>query len=215
MVITEDSVTGSASGYAQKNYYSSQSQNIPLTGAGHNWQTEPATVPANKMRYDFVAREIVGGFSGQAGSLPSSIPDGSTQTYAFTSGALINVIRPAKLYAHILLFDAANKMILNGKSVQVTSVTGISQTEAVNNLSFYPNPVQNQLNVNFGLIDNEPVSVSVVNTLGQTVLTEATQNLAPGNHELKVNTSTLSSGVYFIQVGTSKGVVSQRFVKAE
>ncbi|HCQ16789.1 MAG TPA: hypothetical protein DIU20_11030, partial [Cryomorphaceae bacterium] len=64
MVLTEDSVTGSSSGYAQANYYSFQSQNIALTGYGRNWQTSPSTIPASEMHYDHVARGIYPNFFG-------------------------------------------------------------------------------------------------------------------------------------------------------
>src|SRR5690606_990733 len=58
LVLTEDDVHGTTSQWAQTNYYSYQSANLPLVGAGFDWQQQPAKVPADEMYYDFVARQV-------------------------------------------------------------------------------------------------------------------------------------------------------------
>jgi len=73
LVLTEHGVTGSGSNWGQANYYSYQSQNMPLVGAGKNWQQELNPVPGGQMVYDHVARLITPSFGGMTGAFPSSI----------------------------------------------------------------------------------------------------------------------------------------------
>lgn len=64
VVLVENNVTGTGSDWNQTNYYSFQSQNIPLVGAGHDWQAEPSSVPASDMIYNDVSRVALGGYAG-------------------------------------------------------------------------------------------------------------------------------------------------------
>lgn len=82
-VVVENGVTGSSSDYNQVNYYSYQSQNIALTGAGINWQTATNPVPASMMVYDHVGRELLGGIDGAVGSVPSSVNAGDSVVYTY------------------------------------------------------------------------------------------------------------------------------------
>lgn len=68
----------------------------------------------------------------------------------------------------------------------------------------YPNPANEAVNVNITLNKNENVTVSMFNALGQVVVTE-TRNMTAGFNTVKMNTSNLESGVYFMSVtaGTS------------
>jgi hypothetical protein len=84
VVLVEDSVHGTASGYAQTNYYSSTQSNQPLTGAGHNWQTEPSPVPAAFMWYNHVGRELIGGYNGEIASIPATLNDGTYANHTFS-----------------------------------------------------------------------------------------------------------------------------------
>lgn len=210
MVITEDSVTGSGSTYAQTNYYSGGAN-----GEMGGYENLPQSVPANQMHYDFVAREIVGGFKGQTGSLPAVIATGASANYNFTSSALATAVRKDKIKAHLLLIDAKSNKIYNGKTFPITmSTTGVEEIGVVvENIVTYPNPVVNTVNVDFELGSAQDVSVSVVNSAGQVVIEQAATKLAAGKQTMSINTTELSAGAYFLQIGTSTGVVSQGFVK--
>lgn len=83
LILIEDDVTGTSSGYDQANYYSGGS--IALVGAGHDWQAAANPVPAADMAYNYVARDILGGFTGQAGSLPANISAGEVHSYTFST----------------------------------------------------------------------------------------------------------------------------------
>ncbi|MES2630016.1 MAG: choice-of-anchor J domain-containing protein [Bacteroidota bacterium] len=209
MVITENHVTGTTAAYNQVNYYSGGT--TPMGG----YENKANPVPAAQMVYDFVAREIVGGFNGMAGSLPASIAAGETKTYSFSSAAIPATYKKENLKAHVLLIDTKYNRIYNAKTVNISNASGIADVAAVKieNVSLYPNPVQSELNVKFNVVEAEQVFVSVVNVTGQTVIAIPGTNYGVGEQSLRIPASELAAGAYFLQIGTAKGVVSEGFVK--
>ena len=63
-----------------------------------------------------------------------------------------------------------------------------------------------------GLSGNTTYSVTVLNSLGMTVLPEA-QVSSDLLGELPISVNRLSSGIYFIQVISNKGTMMAKFVK--
>jgi hypothetical protein len=212
LVFTHNGLTSTSASYNQNNYYSSASQNMPLVGAGHNWQTEPATVPASKMVYNYVAMTIVGGFSGLAGSLPANIVAGQTYSSTFTyTVPVVNNLNNIKI--HALLIDAKNQIIYNGNSANlvvtgITSIVGDKQT-----FSLYPNPAVNTLNLDLELNEADQVHVTVVNFLGQVMQATNMGRVASGKNTFTLDVSNLPSGAYFVNVATSMGIASSKFIK--
>lgn len=78
----------------------------------------------------------------------------------------------------------------------------------VNNLKAFPNPAKNVLNVQMNLSNMETVSISLVNMNGQTVLNKVVNNTSDVSEQF--NVANLASGLYFLQVTTSKGTQSQK-----
>lgn len=205
---TEDNVTGTASTYNQANYYSGGG-NGPMAMPGYDFAVLPNPVPAAQMVYDFVARNIAGGFVGQAGSLPATIPAGSTQTYTFTYTvpAAYNV---ANMRAIVLLIDnrTATKHILNsaGQAIPV----GIEAPAALNGVSVYPNPFNQNMNVNLNLMTNEAVTIEMFDMAGKMVSSQNQGELAAGQHVITVDGSNLADGMYFVKITAGASVVTQK-----
>jgi len=77
-----------------------------------------------------------------------------------------------------------------------------------NSVSLYPNPATNVLNIKV-TDNNMPDSYSVYNMLGQIIRTNQINN----NGDLTVNTSSLSNGMYFIQITKEGNSISLPFIK--
>lgn len=210
-VITEDDVHGGPDGstWDQHNYYSSASQNLPLVGAGFNFQNEPATIPASRMYYDFVARSIDNSFTGKAGSITTPVTAGSTQSYTFnyTIPAGTN---PLKLTAKVLLIDAAQGIVLNAAQQKVTYPQGVSNTDLQNSVYMYPNPASDRVSVFVQNNKGSNFRVDVVNMLGQVVLSETSTN-ATGN--VLLNTSDLTAGQYMVRVSNGTEQTTLKLTK--
>lgn len=94
-------------------------------------------------------------------------------------------------------------------TVQVNnSSTGISTTDAAIHLSISPNPVQDVVNIH----TSEPfqkATLRIININGKTVQQQENIN---GN-DLKLNTSGLSTGIYFIEISQDKAVSRTKLLK--
>jgi hypothetical protein len=84
-----------------------------------------------------------------------------------------------------------------------------------NNLSLYPNPASNQVNVWFNAAGEANYIISVYDISGRLISEQQTPKLMEGEQTFNINTNLLSNGVYFINVqgsnnfkGTSKLVVA-------
>lgn len=212
VVFTEDGVTGTTSTYAQTNYYSSASQDLPLVGAGLDWQASPTPVPAAQMKYDFVARALVGGFSGLANSLPNSVVAGATtsNTFTYTVPAAYNT---NKMKAHALLIDAKNDIIYNANSTSYLSTSGVGVTEkSLETIAFglYPNPATTNVTIDLNLVSSETVSINVYNTLGVLVYSNVNSNLSAGQNQIVLNTEAFASGIYNVSISTKEGFTTKK-----
>ncbi|MGZ6519068.1 MAG: T9SS type A sorting domain-containing protein, partial [Bacteroidia bacterium] len=80
--------------------------------------------------------------------------------------------------------------------------------ELANNVTVYPNPISTSATVNFNLVESNPVTIEMVNAIGQVVSTTNLGTLNAGTQTYSVNASNLSNGLYFIniRVGNSKVV---------
>jgi hypothetical protein len=212
VVFTEMGVTGTASGYGQHNYYSSASQNLPLVGAGHNWQTEPAIVPPTSMKYDFVARTILGGFTGQANSLPATLVAGATYTSSVFSYTVPAAYNAGNMRVHALLIDAKNQIIYNANTTTLTASTaGINEvTPEKIEMAIYPNPAKNNATIELNLMKSETVTVNVLSIMGQVVYTQTYTNLPMGKQTIILNSENWSNGIYNVNISSSNGNVSRK-----
>jgi hypothetical protein len=90
--------------------------------------------------------------------------------------------------------------------VNTAIVAGLTQHEINNNLSVFPNPASDMLNISLDNAANETVSVSLTNMIGQTV---KEQNLG-SNTSIKSNLDVngLSKGIYLmnVKIGNSSSV---------
>jgi uncharacterized repeat protein (TIGR03803 family) len=83
-------------------------------------------------------------------------------------------------------------------------VTGVTENAINNRISIYPNPVKGQLNIT---AENEKInSIEIINVTGKVIMQE-------NNPTKTINVSSLSKGLYFIQVQTEKGIEVKRFTK--
>ncbi|MBP9083558.1 MAG: T9SS type A sorting domain-containing protein [Bacteroidia bacterium] len=76
-------------------------------------------------------------------------------------------------------------------------------------LSVYPNPAFDQLNLEFPFTEGDAI-ITVVNSLGQTLLK---QSVTSADEDIQVNVQDLSEGLYFITVQNGERAFYSRFIK--
>ena len=219
-VILEDEVGP----YSQSNYYSGGGAG-PLVSpiSGFDWAaaSDPVSVT-----FDHVAREILGGFDGTAGSLPATIIAGGIHTHNYTHTLPSNQ-NENNVHVVGMIIDNNTGEILNGIKVELSGFTAnswdcdgqgncsdpgtgngqytslascndvcsVTITDEISskNISIFPNPVKNTLN-----IQGQMESVEIFDVFGKLVL-NSTNNT--------INTSNLAEGVYVVKINTHNNII--------
>lgn len=88
-----------------------------------------------------------------------------------------------------------------------------SANEAVvsSSMSVYPNPVTDQLTVEFGLEQTENLDITVYNALGQAVRTLGTSTYPAGTQIVTVDASTFEAGMYMVTLRGSDFASTRKF----
>ncbi len=82
----------------------------------------------------------------------------------------------------------------------------------MNEISLYPNPAGESLNIELYSQKDANISVQVINQTGQLML-DKTETLATGNNKTSLNTSGLPNGYYTLKLIAEDGtVVQQKFI---
>jgi len=82
----------------------------------------------------------------------------------------------------------------------------------INEISLYPNPAGELLNIEFFSKRGSEVSMHIMNQVGQVILSK-TENIATGNNKLSVNTADFENGIYIMKLVADDGsLVQHKFV---
>lgn len=127
----------------------------------------------------------------------------------YISGGSTTITLPPLTAGSVLVtVTAFNKIPY--QSIVTVSPTGMTEQNSISNLSVYPNPADEFVNVNYISATNSDAVVEIVNTLGQLVYTTTKQQEQTGLQQIAIPVSTLESGVYFLRITTAEGSLTQR-----
>ncbi|WP_300670471.1 Omp28-related outer membrane protein [Soonwooa sp.] len=187
VVITEDGVKGTAANYGQSNYYAGGG-NGPMGG----FENLPSTVPAAQMVYDHVGRALLGGYTGQAGSVPAAITDGQTVNYTFNY-TIPAAYKAENLHAIAMLIDSDGTILNAEKLTGSLAVSDISKIGA--NTLIFPNPAKTEFNIK--TVDDGKYNVSIFDMSGREVKNLGTVNTSSKNINVPIN---LAPGKYMVNI---------------
>jgi len=88
-------------------------------------------------------------------------------------------------------------------------IISVQEAMALTVLNAYPVPANEFVTLSFGQVKSAPITVRVMNNLGQVVSTQYMGNLPTGNNQVRVNLEGVASGIYAIELsnGTEKTAV--------
>ena len=194
VVLTEDGVTGTGAGYAQVNAYAGGGAG-PMGG----YENLPSPVPAADMVYNHVARMLMGGFDGDAGSFPSDATNADVPTYQYTTTVPADW-DVSNMHAVAMIIDVTSGgQILNSNSTSVNVVATVSAKDLYQNdlAKIYPNPFSDVTNIELTLTESENVTVEVMNAVGQRVAFKDYGQLT-GELVLPFDGANLENGIYSV-----------------
>ncbi len=92
-------------------------------------------------------------------------------------------------------------------SIGVVSTSNLAD---ITNLNIYPNPVSDMLNVEITLEKAQDLDVRIYNVMGQEMWSSNIQ--ADQRHDMPISVDKLNQGIYFLQLYSEAGQVTERFV---
>lgn len=148
---------------------------------------------------------ILGELSGEAGEIASSVGAGDFSYY----------VRVKESGGTCVALDTsanANNLTATCPTVDITNSVGINDLSSqIENFKFYPNPTSNTANVSFVSEKYTQYTTRIVNIFGQEMSRE-TLNVQAGLNTIKVDVSTLPTGVYMYTINDGKAAYTHRFV---
>lgn len=120
---------GQSTGYEQNNYYSGNAY-----GRMGGFESLPATVPADEMWYNDVARAIYPSYDGEPCLLPTDIHEGDHFSLTYTMDVPTTVLERGNVELAVLLIDK-NNVIANADKVGISGLTS-----GINNASIQSKP---------------------------------------------------------------------------
>ncbi|WP_299099112.1 choice-of-anchor J domain-containing protein [uncultured Winogradskyella sp.] len=204
VIITEDNVTGTASGYNQTNYYSGGG-----SGAMGGYENLPESVPAAQMVYNHVGRALLGGFDGQPNSVPTVINGGDIASYTF-SYTIPSTSSEADLHIVAVLIDSNDGSIVSAKQSTVAQALSIEEVSGIDSIKLYPNPASDKINIAFS-DGNGNYNVTITDMLGRTVIKNNYEGLY-GNQNIELPVSQLDAGHYIMNINNGSASYSAKFI---
>ncbi len=149
---------------------------------------------------------------GLSGTTLTSVNNGSYQWYDCATnqpiaGATQSSYTPTQTGAYSLQLTAGICVDMSD-CIEVTIVS----VENVNGDSFifiYPNPSEDVLNINLNKLNFVPQQLEIYNALGQIIYSERILNKG----QLAINTSSLSSGTYIVQLKDGNASIKTHWIK--
>ncbi len=92
----------------------------------------------------------------------------------------------------------------------VCSVAGVEENVSNIEVAVYPNPTNGELFVDVNLLGTQDFTISVINTLGQTV--KEVKQLQSNGGKIKIDLSDKNTGIYFVTVKSKSGSKVKRVV---
>ncbi|WP_178987490.1 T9SS-dependent choice-of-anchor J family protein [Winogradskyella schleiferi] len=204
VIISEDGVTGTGSGYAQVNYYSGGG-----LGSMGGYENLPDPVPAAQMVYDHVGRALLGGFTGQVNSVPSVINSGDVASYDFTY-TIPASSEASNMHIVVVLIDATDGSIVSAQQSSISEALSVEEVSGIDSIKLYPNPATDKINIALQSGSGD-YNISVTDMLGRTVINTNYEGIF-GTQNIELPVSELNAGHYIISINDGNASYSAKFI---
>lgn len=205
VVLTEDGVTGTGSGFAQANAYAGGS-NGPMGG----YENLPSPVPAADMVYDHVARAIEPAFAGDATSFPATVNSGDShsKTYTFT---LPTDWDEQNIHIIGMMMDPTGR-IDNASKSGIEALANLTDLEQnLKGFGVYPNPASTYAIVEIDLEATSDVALRLLDMSGKEMAAR-NYGAVETSSTIQMNTADLSAGVYLVELTVNGQRMTKRLV---
>ena len=111
------------------------------------------------------------------------------------------------------VYDPPEGMHADSITFTVDLVDGINNYADDFRTMVFPNPIQNNLNIELELIQGSDLSARIFNVHGELISSNHFKHLSMGTNNLKIDVGDVSSGIYFLSLETDNGQRMVKFIK--
>jgi PKD repeat protein len=203
---TTQSITVNAAG----TYFVTVTNTDPCNGTGASSSVTVTSLPAPTSSFTYNV-PVVNQYQFTNTSTGGTI-------YAWDFGDLSQSTAQSPLHIYATSGTYTVTLIVTGSngcsttSTQVINVNvGVDEQAVLNAMTLYPNPANDNMNVEINMNDNSDVQVVAYDLSGQ-VLVNENKNLAAGKNTLTYDVTAWSNGIYFIRVTSGNSVTTMKVV---
>jgi len=174
------------------------------------WKINPPYATFVKLKFNQLETEpindkvmIYKDFSANSGNLIGTY-SGSTIPDTITSPT-------GRMY---VIFQTDGKNTFPGWTVTYVSDgsgAGITENNAINNISIFPNPTENNVKINFTVNTLQNVQLSLLDIIGNSVYNETMTNFI-GNFDKSLDLSKYAKGIYIVRIKANNNTYNQKLV---
>ena len=107
-----------------------------------------------------------------------------------------------------------NNVYIDDIKIYDPTIVGVNEVNKTTlHFNVYPNPVDNQLNIEFNLLENTNVLGEIFDVTGRKIETLFNSNYSLGTHRVDHNISDLNAGIYFIKITLEGESFTKRVIK--
>lgn len=115
-----------------------------------------------------------------------------------------------------VVYDDQNQRFAQNSLFIVRPVRSTASTDEISNnmfaVSLYPNPVQDNMTIKYKLTNVSDVQIQITDVSGKEINTLNYNGAQKGENTISVNTSSLNSGVYLVNIKSDGGSATKRFI---
>ena len=156
-----------------------------------NWST---TIENSNSRFE-IQRSLDGLTFGREGTVRGQGISGISNVHTYIDRVPVKLAGTKDLYYRIKQIDQGGKSVYSK-----VLILRVYDTESLDMVSVTPNPVKNDIKVNVQLKESSQIVMKVIDGSGKEVIKKSSKGIVGENYNTIEGTSTLSKGLYFLQV---------------
>ncbi len=212
--------------------YSSLFEGINDVGEGYDTELgvlNPITQEGKSFRHQYVMRSDDNGANWCA-PIDITQPDLANSAYLYHEGVYGAMAKKVDGFVHVVVQDdqaaghgvsttttpddqggAANMIYYKIPVADLACGASIDENASVSEISLYPNPASNGVNVVLNTTKAAKANITVYNMVGQAIA-QLDKNLVNGNNTIKLDISAYNTGIYFVSAVVEGKTYSQKLI---
>lgn len=130
-------------------------------------------------------------------------------------GAVSQIFEPQASDFYYVMVTSTEGCVSEPSAEFYFSMVDVNNNMAAGELSVFPNPFSNQLNITFGVKQQSQVKIRLLNLLGQEIKVIKDGSFASGNHTITYQSSGLTPGIYFLKLESGENTSVRKVVLSE